>query len=76
MRKIVVNGKTWEWRVGRSNVVLKLDKQKHIVKFEEIVYHRCGFNERAAHEYVERGQRKRYFHITPADIAYYLKYAL
>jgi len=72
MRKIVVNDKKWEWCVGRSNVLIKHDREKHVVKHVDIVLHRFNNDRSAAFDYVERGYYKRYFSITPADIAHYL----
>lgn len=77
MRKIVIDGKEWKWKVGKSNVVF-FDPagRKTYDSFLNVVlpsFTNSVDSKRSAFEYVERGIHKRYFHITPKMIESYLR---
>jgi len=69
-RKIVVNNKTYKYRIGRQNVVIVEDinegeENKTVVSFSTLT--NMSPND------IERAKWKRYFSITPSDIANYIK---
>lgn len=69
-RKIVVNEKTYKYRIGRQNVVIvdtdsKGEKGKIVVDFSKLT----GWS----WDTIERGMNKGYFSITPKQIADYIE---
>lgn len=65
MRRIVVNDKEYYYRIGSSNIVIKREAESHIVDFSIFT----GWSWDA----IERGEHKRYFKITPKQIADYIE---
>ena len=67
-RKIVVNNKTYKYRIGRQNVVIvengTTEKNKMVVDFSTL--------KTMSWDTVERAIHKRYFSISPKDIANYI----
>lgn len=66
-RKIVVNGKIWWWRIGRTNVAARLDGTniKKVISLCDLT----GIS----WEEIERSKHHHYFSVTPADVAKWLK---
>lgn len=69
-RKIVVNDKKYKYRIGRQNVVIVEDinegeENKIVVSFSELT--------NMSPDDIERAKWKRYFSITPKDIANYIE---
>jgi len=66
MRKIVVNGKTFQYRIGKESVVFRnTHKKSFFADFSEITG--WSWND------IERGMWKKYFSITPHQIADYIR---
>lgn len=66
MRKLVLDFGIWQWKVGRSNVVIQSpEKKKIVVDFSKLT----GFDWST----IERGIYKRYFKITPQCIREYIE---
>jgi hypothetical protein len=66
-RLITVNGKRWTYRVGRTNIAARAvgSNEKHVVDLSQ--YTGLSWDE------IEKGHRKRWFKVTPAGIADWLK---
>jgi hypothetical protein len=66
-RIIKVNGKEWNWKIGSQNVIAKNleDNETRTASLEDIT----GWTP----DEIERGQHKKYFSLTPKDIAEWLK---
>ena len=58
MRKIVVDGKTFKWRIGRSNISIR-SKNVHLVLSFTIAF---------PNEDIEQAEWKKCFHITPIGV--------
>jgi hypothetical protein len=67
-RKIVVDGVEWKYRIGKSNVAFRTEGRTSTAPFTEVT--QMSWTD------IERAQWKRYFHITPKQIASWLRYAL
>lgn len=66
MRRIVVDGQTFKWKVGRSNISFVLPGGlRSYASFVEVTG--VDWNE------IERGQWKRYFKITPKQVADFIR---
>lgn len=65
-RKIVVNGVTWTWQVGKSCVLIRdANRKSHQVGL-------CDLTGMSSND-LERAAWKRYLHIRPAIIAEYIQ---
>lgn len=65
MRKIVVDGVEYSWKLGRSNVVIRCPSGKRVaVSISDLPNVPYDF---------ERARWKRYLHITPVNIAGYIR---
>ena len=66
LRKIVVNDKTYEWKLIRNFVIIICpDGQKFPVDLSTLT----GWS----NPEIERGMNKRYFSVTPRDVADFIK---
>ena len=67
MRKIVVNDKTYLYRISKGNTVIRCDGKTKIIDHSKLTG-RSWYD-------IERGTWKRYFHIKPKEVAdYIIKY--
>jgi hypothetical protein len=65
-RKITIDNKIWQYFIGRYRVViLSPEGEKHVAKYSSITGQSWPT--------IERGIEKKYFHITPKQIAQYIK---
>ena len=66
-RKIVVNGREWRYKIGFANVVARTENPK-VVKYVD-------FSTLTGFSWIdiERAEWKKYFHITPKQIADWLR---
>ena len=58
MRHITVDGKEYEWKVGKSYILIRGEGVKHLASGRDLF----------PNEDIERARYKKYFHVTPADI--------
>ncbi len=67
MRKITVHNKTYRWKAGSLNVVIRDDNNKWLVDFSEITGR--------SWDVIERGQRKKTLDgiVMPIHIATYIQ---
>ncbi len=66
-RKIVVNGKTWWWRYGHTVVAFTNEEPKETRKVDLRTLTGMTWTD------IERGHWKRWFKLTPKDIATWLQ---
>lgn len=65
-RKLIVGGKEYEYRIGRSYIVIRCDGKKVAAP---------GMNEVSGESWsvIEHDQHKGNFHITPGQVADYIR---
>lgn len=63
-RKIVVDNKTYQWRVGKDNIVIRGDGYKHVISIYQLGTEYMGMKPYD----IEKMSDKHSFHITPDNI--------
>lgn len=65
MRKLIVNDKQYEYRIGKQNTVIRYNGKSVIVDHREMIG--IDWND------IERGRWKKWFSIKPKDIVEYIQ---
>ena len=67
MRKIIVDGKVYEWRVGRNNIVIRINGISTTIKACEVIGVTPSIYERGQYKMTQDGM------VTPSLVAAYIR---